>query len=199
MGKMMVVKCFVWYSGLDYVVMMGGDVVFFGVNVVTKFYEMFDWAFISRKGLFLFIDEVDVFLVKWGSDVVGMEFCVVFNVLLYCIGEMNCDVVLVLATNRSEDLDKAVFDCMDEFVEIGLLDFEVWKWMVKLYFDKFIVWGVDVGDDKFVKFFFGGLFCRSFFERFIEVKDVIDVDLDVGVVKMEGFSGCEILKFMVSV
>jgi ATPase family AAA domain-containing protein 3A/B len=198
-GKTMAAKRLARYSGLDYAVMTGGDVAPLGANAVTKLHEMFDWASTSRKGLLLFIDEADAFLAKRGSDVAGTESRAALNALLYRTGEMNRDVALVLATNRPEDLDKAVLDRMDESVEIGLPDLEARKRMVKLYFDKLIVRGADAGDDKPAKSFFGGLFRRSLPERPIEVKDVTDADLDAVAAKTEGLSGREISKLMASV
>jgi ATPase family AAA domain-containing protein 3A/B len=112
---------------------------------------------------------------------------------------MNRDVVMVLATNRPEDLDKAVLDRMDEALEIGLPDLAARKRMVKLYFDKLIVRGADAGDDAPAKSFIGGLFRRSKPERPIPVKDITDADLDEVATATEGLSGREISKLMAAV
>ena len=42
------------------------------------------------------------------------------NALLYRTGGQSTDVVLVLATNRPEDLDAAILDRMDETLEFPL-------------------------------------------------------------------------------
>ena len=198
-GKTMAAKRLARYSGLDYALMTGGDVAPLGATAVTKIHEMFDWASTSRKGLLLFIDEADAFLAKRGSDVAGTETRAALNALLYRTGEMNRDVVMVLATNRPEDLDKAVLDRMDEALEIGLPDLAARKRMVKLYFDKLIVRGADAGDDAPAKSFFGGLFRRSKPERPIPVKDITDADLDKVATATEGLSGREISKLMAAV
>ena len=198
-GKTMAAKRLARFSGLDYAVMTGGDVAPLGANAVTKLHETFDWASTSRKGLLLFIDEADAFLAKRGGDVAGKESRAALNALLYRTGEMNRDVALVLATNRPEDLDKAVLDRMDETVEIGLPDLEARKRMVKLYFDKLIVRGADAGDDKPAKSFFSGLFKRSVPDRPIPVKDITDADLDKVASATEGLSGREISKLLASV
>ena len=198
-GKTMAAKRLARYSGLDYALMTGGDVAPLGATAVTKIHEMFDWASTSRKGLLLFIDEADAFLAKRGSDVAGTETRAALNALLYRTGEMNRDVVMVLATNRPEDLDKAVLDRMDEALEIGLPDLAARKRMVKLYFDKLIVRGADAGDDAPAKSFIGGLFRRSKPERPIQVKDITDADLDEVATATEGLSGREISKLMAAV
>jgi len=198
-GKTMAAKRLARYSGLDYALMTGGDVAPLGASAVTKIHEMFDWASTSRKGLLLFIDEADAFLAKRGSNVAGTETRAALNALLYRTGEMNRDVVMVLATNRPEDLDKAVLDRMDEALEIGLPDLNARKRMVKLYFDKLIVRGADAGDDAPAKSFFGGLFRRSKPERPIAVKDITDADLDKVAQATEGLSGREISKLIAAV
>jgi len=199
-GKTMAAKRLARYSGLEYAVMTGGDVAPLGANAVTKIHETFDWASTSRKGLLLFIDEADAFLAKRGSDVVGTESRAALNALLYRTGEMSRDVALVLATNRPEDLDSAVLDRMDEAIEIGLPDLDARKRMVRLYFDKLIVRGVDAGDDKPAKSFFAGLFRRGGApERPVEVREVTDADLDAVAAATEGLSGREISKLIAAV
>tara|TARA_B100000085_G_scaffold196645_1_gene180343 strand:- start:291 stop:1922 length:1632 start_codon:yes stop_codon:yes gene_type:complete len=199
-GKTMAAKRLARYSGLEYAVMTGGDVAPLGANAVTKIHETFDWASTSRKGLLLFIDEADAFLAKRGSDVVGTESRAALNALLYRTGEMSRDVALVLATNRPEDLDSAVLDRMDEAIEIGLPDLDARKRMVRLYFDKLIVRGVDAGDDKPAKSFFAGLFRRGGApERPVEVREVTDADLDAVAAATDGLSGREISKLIAAV
>ena len=199
-GKTMAAKRLARYSGLEYAIMTGGDVAPLGANAVTKIHETFDWASTSRKGLLLFIDEADAFLAKRGSDVVGTESRAALNALLYRTGEMSRDVALVLATNRPEDLDSAVLDRMDEAIEIGLPDLDARKRMVRLYFDKLIVRGVDAGDDKPAKSFFAGLFRRGGApERPVEVREVTDADLDAVAAATEGLSGREISKLIAAV
>jgi ATPase family AAA domain-containing protein 3A/B len=199
-GKTMAAKRLARYSGLDYALMTGGDVAPLGATAVTKIHEMFDWASTSRKGLLLFIDEADAFLAKRGGDVAGTETRAALNALLYRTGEMNRDVVMVLATNRPEDLDKAVLDRMDEALEIGLPDLGARKRMVKLYFDKLIVRGADAGDDAPAKSFFRGLFRKSTtVERPIQVKDIVEADLDEIARLTQGLSGREISKLIAAV
>ena len=60
---------------------------------------------------------------------------------MYRTGELSRDVVLVIATNRPEDLDAAVLDRMDESMEFGLPDAAARERMLRLYFDKLVVRG----------------------------------------------------------
>ena len=139
------------HSGLDYALMTGGDVAPLGAAAVTKIHELFDWASTSKRGLLLFIDEADAFLAKRGGAVAEAEASpgtrAALNALLYRTGELSRDVVLVIATNRPEDLDPAVLDRMDEAMEFGLPDLESRERIVRLYFEKLIVRGEDAGDD----------------------------------------------------
>ena len=135
-GKTMAAKRLARHSGLDYALMTGGDVAPLGADAVTKIHELFDWASTSKKGLLLFIDEADAFLAKrtgagdassaggnnsgattGGSNSPG-KVRAALNALLYRTGELSRDVVLVIATNRPEDLDAAVLDRMDESMEV---------------------------------------------------------------------------------
>jgi ATPase family AAA domain-containing protein 3A/B len=135
-GKTMAAKRLARHSGLDYALMTGGDVAPLGADAVTKIHELFDWASTSKKGLLLFIDEADAFLAKrtgagdassaggnnsgattGGSNSPG-NVRAALNALLYRTGELSRDVVLVIATNRPEDLDAAVLDRMDESMEV---------------------------------------------------------------------------------
>ena len=146
-GKTMAAKRLARYSGLDYALMTGGDVAPLGADAVTRIHELFDWASTSRRGLLLFIDEADAFLAKRSGGVAASETApgvrAALNALLYRTGELSRDVVLVVATNRPEDLDAAVLDRMDEALEFGLPDVEARQRMVRLYFDKLIARGED--------------------------------------------------------
>ena len=91
-----------------------------------------------------------------------------------------------------------MLDRMDEAIEIGLPDLDARKRMVRLYFDKLIVRGVDAGDDKPAKSFFAGLFGWGA-ERPVEVREVTDADLDAVAAATEGLSGREISKLIAAV
>lgn len=125
-GKTMAALELARHSGLDYAVMTGGDVAPMGKEAVTEIHALFKWASRSRKGLVLFIDEADAFLrCRDAAGVDGGERMSegvrsALNALLYCTGGASSTVMLVLASNRPEDLDSAVLDRMDEAVFFDL-------------------------------------------------------------------------------
>lgn len=210
-GKTMAAKRLARYSGLDYALMTGGDVAPLGADAVTRIHELFDWASTSRRGLLLFIDEADAFLAKRGGAVAEKEGApgvrAALNALLYRTGELSRDVVLVIATNRPEDLDTAVLDRMDEAMEFALPDEEARARMARLYFDKLIVRGEDAGDDAPAQGLLGAIGLGKGGRRGggktgtpIVVDDAIDDAAMREVAKRtEGFSGREIAKMMASV
>ena len=211
-GKTMAAKRLARHSGLDYALMTGGDVAPLGAAAVTKIHELFDWASTSKRGLLLFIDEADAFLAKRGGAVAEAEASpgtrAALNALLYRTGELSRDVVLVIATNRPEDLDPAVLDRMDEAMEFGLPDLESRERIVRLYFEKLIVRGEDAGDDAPATRGWRALFGLSAARRkgggggraTIEVADdVDDAALREVARRTEGFSGRELAKCVASV
>jgi ATPase family AAA domain-containing protein 3A/B len=219
-GKTMLAKRLARHSGLDYALMTGGDVAPLGADAVTRIHELFDWASTSRRGLLLFVDEADAFLAKRTGGTAGLTqpssvsstnhpggTRSALNALLYRTGELSRDVVLVIATNRPEDLDAAVLDRMDESMEFGLPDLEARKKLLKLYFDKLVVRGEDAGDDAPATGFLGALGIGKGGKRgggktgaSIAVDaDVDDAALDKAAAKMDGFSGREIAKTVAGV
>ena len=210
-GKTMAAKRLARYSGLDYALMTGGDVAPLGADAVTRIHELFDWASTSRRGLLLFIDEADAFLAKRSGGVAASETApgvrAALNALLYRTGELSRDVVLVVATNRPEDLDAAVLDRMDEALEFGLPDAEARQRMVRLYFDKLIARGEDAGDDAPAQGLLGAMGIgkggkRGGGKKGIPIAvsaDVDDAALKAVAEQTEGFSGREIAKMMASV
>ena len=197
------------YSGLDYALMTGGDVAPLGADAVTRIHELFDWASTSRRGLLLFIDEADAFLAKRSGGVAAAEASpgvrAALNALLYRTGELSRDVVLVIATNRPEDLDTAVLDRMDEAIEIGLPDVEARERLVRLYFDKLIAKGEDAGDDAPPRGLLAAIGLgkkRGSGKKSTPIAVAPEVD-DEALRKVakdcEGFSGREIAKMIASV
>ena len=58
------------------------------------------------------------------------------NALLYNTGGASRDFMLVLATNRPTDLDRAVADRVDEHIQFDLPGLAERERLVALYFDK---------------------------------------------------------------
>ena len=126
-------------SGLDYAIMSGGDVTPLGAAAVTQLHSLFDWAGTTNKGLLLFIDEADAFLSSRGKPSMSENMRSALNALLHRTGDQNSQFVLVLATNRPEDLDDAVSDRMDELVHFPLPEESEREQLLSLYFSKYVV------------------------------------------------------------
>ncbi|GAV60029.1 AAA domain-containing protein/DUF3523 domain-containing protein [Cephalotus follicularis] len=190
-GKTMVAREISRKSGLDYAMMTGGDVAPLGSQAVTKIHEIFDWAKKSKKGLLLFIDEADAFLCERNSTHMSESQRSALNALLFRTGDQSRDVVLVLATNRPEDLDSAITDRIDEVIEFPLPGEQESFKLLKLYLNKYL-YGEGDSTDKWDYFF-------KKKPQKITVKEVSDDLIQEAAKKTEGFSGREIAKLMASV
>ena len=134
-GKTMVAKKLAKIIGIDYALMSGGDVSPLGSDAVTQIHNLFNWAKMSPKGVILFIDEAECFLGSRGSGLMSDTAHNALNALLYNTGGERKDFMLVLATNRAEDLDAAVLDRCDESIFFPLPNAECRKDLILLYFD----------------------------------------------------------------
>jgi len=127
-GKTLIARKLAECSNMDYAVMSGGDVGPLGEDAVNQLHSLFNWAAGSKKGLLLFIDEAEAFLSSRnnsGEDTGPTESTSIhirhaLNALLYQTGTQSTTFMLVLATNRPEDLDTAVLDRVDVSHFIGL-------------------------------------------------------------------------------
>jgi ATPase family AAA domain-containing protein 3A/B len=132
-GKTLIARRLAACSGMDYAVMSGGDVAPLGEDAVNQLHGLFKWAARSRKGLLVFIDEAEAFLAARGgggskSGAVGsgsgdnetsdVHIRNALNALLYQTGTPSHNFMLVLATNRPQDLDVAVLDRVDVSIPI---------------------------------------------------------------------------------
>jgi len=139
-GKSMVARKLAQCTGMDYAIMSGGDVGPLGADGVTQVHAIFKWATSSRRGVLLFIDEAEAFL---GSRRQGSKMSEhthnALNALLYNTGGERRDFMLVLSTNRPQDLDSAVLDRCDEFISLPLPNVECRKILLAQYFKTFVV------------------------------------------------------------
>ena len=106
-----------------------------GSDAVTQIHNLFAWAKMSPKGVILFIDEAECFLGSRDSGLMNSTAHNALNALLYNTGGERKDFMLVLATNRAEDLDAAVLDRCDESIFFPLPNAECRKDLILLYFD----------------------------------------------------------------
>ena len=136
-GKTMVAKRFAEFSGLDYVIMSGGDVAPLGAEAVTELHKLFKWVNASRKGVLLFIDEAESFL---GQRTSGMSENLrnAITAMLYHTGTASSKFMLIIATNRPGDLDSAIVDRIDESIEFPLPDTGEREKLVNMYCSQFV-------------------------------------------------------------
>ncbi|GMH67526.1 hypothetical protein TL16_g04702, partial [Triparma laevis f. inornata] len=138
-GKTMVAKKLAECVGMDYALMSGGDVGPLGADGVTQIHSLFRWAKTSNKGVLLFIDEAEAFLGSRSEAKMSESAHNALNALLYNTGGERKDFMLVLATNRAEDLDAAVLDRCDESLFFGLPEKPGREKLLELYFRKYVV------------------------------------------------------------
>ena len=134
-GKTLVAKKLAIASGLEYALMSGGDVGPLGSDGVTALHTLFRWARTSETGVLVFIDEAEAFLASRSRARLTEHMRNALNAFLYQTGSPTTSFVLVLATNRAEDLDEAVLDRVDETLYFGLPAYEARAKLVNLYYD----------------------------------------------------------------
>jgi ATPase family AAA domain-containing protein 3A/B len=137
-GKTMVAKRLARGSGLDYAIMSGGDVGPLGSDAVTQLHALFAWAAASPRGLLLFIDEAEAFLASRSRRAMSEAQRNALNALLFQTGEQSSSFMMVLATNRPGDLDTAVTDRVDEAFSFPLPGRAERAAMLRLYFHTYI-------------------------------------------------------------
>lgn len=115
-----------------------------GEHAVDQLNELFAWANRSSRGLLLFIDEAEAFLSARKSAVnstgAGNDAFIRYalNALLHQTGTQSKKLMLILATNRPEDLDAAVLDRIDISILFGLPEQAQRFQLIKLYMEKFV-------------------------------------------------------------
>jgi len=173
-GKSMVCRHLAQWCGLEYAIMSGADVAPLKDKAVTEIHRLFKWANATSKGVLLFIDEADAFLASRDTGSVSESLRNALTALLYHTGSSSCKVMMVLATNRPGDLDRAIIDRMDESVQFDLPCVRERRMLLEQYYSTSVHPSVDISE--------------------------VDASiLDETATKLEGFSGREISKLMATV
>src|SRR3546814_767667 len=134
----MVAKRLAQSSGMDYAIISGGDVAPLGKAAVTEIHNLFQWAKRSRKGLLLFIDEAEAFLGSRSRVHTSEHIKNALNALLFNTGTESLNFMLVVATNRPEDLDDAIIDRIDESVHFSLPGKRERQLILRQYCDRLV-------------------------------------------------------------
>ena len=142
-GKTLFARTLARESGLDYAIMTGGDVGPLGKDAVDELNKLFKWATGRKNGLVLFIDEADAFLrqgraISGGSGAMSEDMRNVLSAFLHHTGTESNKVMVILATNCRDVLDRAVLDRMDEQFEFPLPGLEQRKQMLNMFMKEHI-------------------------------------------------------------
>ena len=175
-GKTLFARTLARQSGLDYAIMTGGDVGPLGKDAVDELNKLFKWAEGKKNGMILFIDEADAFL-RQGRASGGMseDMRNVLSAFLHHTGTESSRIMVVLATNCREVLDRAVLDRMDEQFEFPRPGLEQRKQMLNMFMKQHLV------------------------DRMAVDPDVLDPKyVDEVAAKTEGFSGRQISKLVLA-
>jgi len=200
-GKTMAARILARQSGLDFAIMSGGDVAPLGGGAVTQIHDLFSWAERSKKGLVLLVDEADAFLTSRGGSEGGAGTGMSeglrssLNAMLHRTGDQSDSFLLILATNRPDDLDPAVLDRVDDALLFPLPDAEGRRSLLEMYLRKYVTEahlqpGAGGG-------WFGGSSQPEVVRKYTE--EELAKELDAAAKATEGFSARELAKMMASV
>jgi ATPase family AAA domain-containing protein 3A/B len=189
-GKTMIARRLAECSDMDYAIMSGGDVGPLGEDAVNQLHSLFKWASRSPRGLLVFIDEAEAFLSSRGSAsrgnaALGLSVSEhtrhALNALLYQTGTQSKNFMLVLATNRPEDLDSAVLDRIDVSIHIGLPGVDERAKLIHMYIKSQLVDALSALNVQ------------------IDEKCISDSNVHNVAKKTAGFSGREISKLAIAI
>eukprot|EP00636_Phaeomonas_parva_P017240 CAMPEP_0118853126 /NCGR_PEP_ID=MMETSP1163-20130328/1834_1 /TAXON_ID=124430 /ORGANISM="Phaeomonas parva, Strain CCMP2877" /LENGTH=575 /DNA_ID=CAMNT_0006785623 /DNA_START=182 /DNA_END=1909 /DNA_ORIENTATION=- len=185
-GKTMYARQLAKHSGMDYAIMTGGDIGPLGRDAVTQLHKLFDWSQSSRRGLLLFVDEADAFLRRRRTEEISEDARNALNAFLYRTGTESDKFMLVFATNQPQELDEAINDRVDEFVEVGLPARGERLAMLNKYMKEYLL------NPPKSTGMFGGTATK------ISVEGIEDSHLERVADETEGFSGREISKLAIA-
>lgn len=138
-GKTMISKYIAKNSKMNYVMMSGGDLAQYikrGEHV-TELNKLFADAKNSHSPTIVFIDECESLCGDRGK-MDKSELIELVNSFLNQTGEPSKKVMVILTTNRKDDLDPAVLSRMDHKLYIGLPEQAERKKIIELYLPTFM-------------------------------------------------------------
>lgn len=171
-GKSMIAKVIAKNSNMNYLRISGGDLAqtIKRKEHVSELNHLMEKIKNSKTPTILFIDEAESFALD-RDYVISPEHLELFSSFLSHIGEPSKKLMVVMATNRLEDIDPAVLNRMDYKIQIAAPENEERKQILEQYIGTFF-------DDKERKEFFNA-------EKVNEIS-----------LKIEGFSGRTIFKML---
>uniref|UniRef100_A0A2P2HWM6 ATPase family AAA domain-containing protein 3-like n=1 Tax=Hirondellea gigas TaxID=1518452 RepID=A0A2P2HWM6_9CRUS len=137
-GKTLFAKKLARNSGMDYAIMTGGDVQLMGDKSVEAIHKLFDWARTSRRGLILFIDEAESFLIRRHSGI-SQNLRDTMAAFLSHTGDHSDRFMMILTSNIPTVFDEAVINRIHDAVEFGLPELAERTQLVGHYFEEYIL------------------------------------------------------------
>jgi MoxR-like ATPase len=135
-GKTMISKWMANHSGMNYICLSGGDLLKpipqqilggtatiqlpGGGAAVATLQKLIEHAKSLTTPTVVFIDEAEVFLKKRDDVHKSPELTALLNAFLELTGQATNKMMLILATNRAQDLDSAVLSRMDHKLHVGV-------------------------------------------------------------------------------
>ena len=146
-GKTMFARKLAHESGMEFAMMSGSS--FTKQGALEEMDHLFKWAN-NSKGLMIFIDEAESFLLKRETmKTDSYEYKVLTNFLNYT-GTRSDKYMIVMATNRLSQIDSAIYRRVDDLVEVPVPGPEERTRVLKLYRDK-VLFDVQQNGEEFVK------------------------------------------------
>lgn len=251
-GKTLIARRLAACSAMDYAILSGGDVAPLGEDAVNQLHALFAWAQKSQRGLLVFIDEAEAFLCSrtGGNNSSSMVNNVesssnnnnapaaaaaatstinqsthlrnALNALLYQTGTPSRSFMMVLATNRPQDLDAAVLDRIDVSLQIGLPQALQRQALIQLYMHIHVTEAVQKAMRSSFQMFYervsaffmkkktsrhsvtssttnNGISLTDEMKQFIDEQCVCESSMQEMLQLTQGFSGREISKLFISV
>eukprot|EP00933_Yihiella_yeosuensis_P065950 TRINITY_DN69976_c0_g1_i1.p1 TRINITY_DN69976_c0_g1~~TRINITY_DN69976_c0_g1_i1.p1 ORF type:complete len:282 (-),score=60.60 TRINITY_DN69976_c0_g1_i1:330-1064(-) len=119
-GKSLTARRLALACGMDYAIMSGGNVLGLQEAAVPELRKIFSWAKASSRGLVLFIDEAEAFLSnRSSSSSRSPHVQAAVSFFLAQTTSSSDSLMVILATNRLEDLDEAVLSRLPFQIEFG--------------------------------------------------------------------------------
>lgn len=137
-GKTLFAKKLARNSGMDFAIMTGGDVQLMGDKSVEAVHKLFDWARTSRRGLILFIDEAESFLIRRHSGL-SQHLRDTMAAFLSHTGEHSDRFMMILTSNIPTVFDEAVVNRIHDAVEFPLPGLAERTQLVGYYFQEYIL------------------------------------------------------------
>jgi len=137
-GKTMVARRIALNSGLDYAIMSGGDVAPLKAEAVTEIHNLMKWAKRSSRGLPLYLEKAEAFVGTRARSNQSEHLRNALNAILFHTGTQSKKFMMVLATNRPQDIDAAIIDRVDDAMAFDLPTARERKLLCRLYYKKYI-------------------------------------------------------------